>query len=87
MDNDFHPIEAESRNKLLSDVKGGDSDLVPTKEIHIGKDCFIGCNTLILKGTVLGDGCVVGAGAVVAGKFEEGSVIAGNPAKVIRKLR
>lgn len=87
LDNDFHPIEAESRNKLLSDVKGGDSDLVPTKEIHIGKDCFIGCNTLILKGTVLGDGCVVGAGAVVAGKFEEGSVIAGNPAKVIRKLR
>jgi len=87
LDNDFHPIEAESRNKLLADVKGGDSDLVPTKEIHIGKDCFIGCNTLILKGTFLGDGCVVGAGAVVAGKFENGSVIAGNPAKVIRKLR
>ena len=40
----------------------------------------------ILKGTQLGDGCVVGAGAVVSGKFEENCVIAGNPAKVIRKL-
>ncbi len=86
LDNDFHPIEAESRNRLLADSKGGDSDLVPSKEIRIGRDCFIGCNTLILKGTELGDGCVVGAGAVVAGKFESGSVIVGNPAKVIRKL-
>lgn len=87
LDNDFHPIDAEERLKLLNDVHGGDaSDLIPTKEIHIGKNCFIGCNSIILKGTVLGDGCVVGAGAVVAGKFEDNCVIAGNPAKVIRKL-
>ncbi len=86
LDNDFHPIELEARNKLLSDPKGGDSDLVPAKEIRIGRDCFIGCNTIILKGTQIGDGCVVGAGAVVSGTFEPKSVIAGNPAKVIRKL-
>lgn len=86
LDNDFHPIEAETRNRLLQDTHGGDSDLVPAKEIHIGKDCFIGCNSIILKGTVLGDGCVVGAGAVVSGKFEDHCVIAGNPARVIRKL-
>ena len=86
LDNDFHPIEAEARNQLLKDSKGGDSDLVPSKSIQIGKNCFIGCNSIILKGTQLGDGCVVGAGAVVSGKFEENCVIAGNPAKVIRKL-
>ena len=86
LDNDFHPIEAETRNRLLADASGGDSDLVPAKEIHIGRDCFIGCNTIILKGTELGDGCVVGAGAVVSGRFEAGSVIAGNPAKIIRKI-
>ena len=85
LDNDFHPIEVEARNQLLQDVNGGDSDLVPSKEIHIGKNCFIGCNSIILKGTVLGDGCVVGAGAVVAGRFEDGCVVAGNPAKVIKK--
>lgn len=86
LDNDFHPIDAEDRLKLLQDVHGGDSDLVPSKEIHIGENCFIGCNSIILKGTVLGDGCVVGAGAVVSGKFEGNSVIAGNPARVIKKL-
>ena len=86
LDNDFHPIEFEERNKLLEDPQGGNSDLIPAKPIMIGKNCFIGCNAIILKGTVLGDGCVVGAGAVVAGTFEPNSVIAGNPAGVIRKL-
>lgn len=86
LDNDFHPIVMEDRLKLLNDVHGGDSDLIPSKEIHIGKNCFLGCNSIILKGTVLGEGCVVGAGAVVTGKFESNCVIAGNPAKVIKKL-
>ena len=86
LDNDFHPIDWETRNQYLLDPYGGDVDVVPAKEIVIGKNCFIGCNSIILKGTVLGDGCVVGAGAVVAGKFEAGSVIVGNPAHVIRRL-
>ena len=86
LDNDFHPIDAEERVKLLADPNGGNSDLVPTRPIYIGKNCFIGCNSIILKGTVIGDNCVVGAGAVVAGKFGDNCVIAGNPAKVIRKL-
>lgn len=87
LDNDFHPIDAEERLCLLNDVHGGDAaDLIPTREIHIGKNCFLGCNSIILKGTVLGDGCVVGAGAVVSGKFEDNCVIAGNPAKVIKRL-
>ena len=79
LDNDFHPIEVEARLK-------DDKDKIGTASIHIGKNCFIGCNALILKGTELGDNCVVGAGAVVCGKFEKNSVIAGNPARVIRKL-
>lgn len=86
LDNDFHPIDAEQRLKVLQQEHPGESDLIPAKEISIGKNCFIGCNSIILKGTVLGDGCVVGAGAVVSGKFEGNTVIAGNPAKVIRKL-
>lgn len=87
LDNDFHPIEVEARNRLMADPNGGDSDLVPAKPIKIGKNCFIGCNSIILKGTVLGDGCVVGAGAVVSGQFEDNCVIAGNPARVIRRLK
>ena len=79
LDNDFHPIEIEARN---ADIK----EKIGTKPIKIGRDCFIGCNSLILKGTILGDGCVVGAGAVVSGEFEENSVIVGNPGRVIKKL-
>lgn len=79
LDNDFHPIEAQAR---IED----DKSMIRSRPIVIGKNCFIGCNSLILKGTVLGDNCVVGAGAVVSGKFEDNCVIAGNPAKVIKKL-
>lgn len=87
LDNDFHPIDAKTRNRLMNDPNGGNSALVPAKPIKIGQDCFIGCNSIILKGTILGDGCVVGAGAVVSGKFEDNCVIAGNPARVIKKLK
>lgn len=80
LDNDFHPVEAEAR---LAD----DKEKIGTSPITIGKNCFIGCNSLILKGTELGDGCVVGAGAVVSGKFADNTVIAGNPAREIRKIK
>lgn len=79
LDNDFHPIEAEARNK-------DDKDMIRSKEVVIGKDCFIGCNALILKGSKIGDGSVVGAGSVVSGEFGSGVVIAGNPGKVIKLL-
>lgn len=79
MDNDFHPVEIEARN---ADIK----DKIGCKPISIGKNCFIGCNCLILKGTRLGDGCVVGAGSVVSGEFPDNVVIAGNPAKIIRTI-
>lgn len=79
LDNDFHPIEIEARN---ADIK----ERIGTKPITIGKNCFIGCNSVILKGTVLGDGCVVGAGAVVCGSFEDNCVIAGNPARVVKRI-
>ena len=80
LDNDFHPLEIEARN---NDIK----EKILTEPIKIGKNCFIGCNSIILKGAELGDGCIVGAGSVVTGKFEDNSVIAGNPAKVIKKLK
>lgn len=87
LDNDFHPIDFETRNRLLNDPNGGDSELVPAKPIKIGKNCFIGCNCIILKGSVIGNGCVIGAGAIVSGKFEDNCVIAGNPARIIKRLK
>lgn len=87
LDNDFHPIDAEKRLALMKDPHGGDAaNQIPAKEIHIGKNCFLGCNSIILKGTILGDNCVVGAGAVVSGEFKDNCVIGGNPATIIRIL-
>lgn len=55
--------------------------------VVIGKYCWIGMNSMILPGVKLGDFTVVGAGSVVTKSFLEGfCIIAGNPAKVIRKL-
>lgn len=54
--------------------------------VTIGKDCFIGCNTVFLPGTELAEGIIVGAGSIVTKSFTEpGVIIAGNPAKVIAK--
>ena len=49
----------------------------------IGDNVFIGVNATILMGAHIGNNSIVGAGAVVSGTFPDGSVIAGNPGKVI----
>lgn len=43
--------------------------------VHIGKNCWIGANTVILRGTTIGDNCVVGAGCVLKGTYPPNSVI------------
>ncbi len=53
--------------------------------ISIGDNTFIGINSIILYDTQIGANSIVAAGSVVKGKFPEGSVIMGNPAKVIMK--
>lgn len=76
-DNDFHSLDHEERkNDIFDNLK--------CKPVRIGKNAFIGCNCIILKGTEIGENCIVGAGSVVHGKYEANSVIAGNPARIIR---
>ena len=45
-----------------------------TGEISIGKNCWIGAMTVILKGTHIGDNCVIGAGTVIKGDIPDGTV-------------
>ena len=54
----------------------------------IGNGCLIGMGSIVLDGAVLGDGCLVGAGALVTGKTDApaGSVLLGNPAKIVKTL-
>lgn len=57
------------------------------KDVMIGKNCWIGMNAVILPGVRLGNKTIVGAGSIVTKSFNEGNVvIAGNPAKIIKKI-
>lgn len=53
--------------------------------VTIGNNVWIGLHALILPGVTIGDGAVVGAGSVVTKSVEPFTIVAGNPAKVIRK--
>lgn len=74
--------------KLISanhNINNHDSS-VKTKPIIIGDNVWIGTNAIILPGVELGNNCVVGAGTVVTKSFKEDDlVIAGNPARLIKK--
>lgn len=43
--------------------------------IEIGKNCWIGANTVILRGTKIGDNCVIGAGCVIKGNVPNDTIL------------
>jgi acetyltransferase-like isoleucine patch superfamily enzyme len=51
----------------------------------IGRNCFIGARSIILPGITVGDGSIVAAGAVVTKDVPPKSIVAGNPATIIRE--
>ena len=74
-DTDFHPLAAAERQ--AAPLAGRVAPVV------IGDDVFIGMEALILKGVTVGAGSVIGAGSVVTRDVPPGSVVAGNPARVV----
>ena len=55
-------------------------------KISVGKNCFIGCRSIILRGVTIGDNSIVGAGSVVTKSIPSGEIWAGCPAKFVSKL-
>lgn len=78
IDTDFHPLSPAAR---AIDITAG-----ATRPITIENDVFIGMGALILKGSHIGQGAVIGAGSVVAGHVPEGTIYAGNPARMVGKV-
>lgn len=46
-----------------------------TAPVSIGNNCWVGANTVILRGTTIGDNCVIGAGCVVKGNIPPDSLV------------
>jgi acetyltransferase-like isoleucine patch superfamily enzyme len=53
------------------------------RDVFIGDNCFIGAHSIILPGVTIGDSCIVAAASVVARDVPAGSLVAGNPARVV----
>jgi acetyltransferase-like isoleucine patch superfamily enzyme len=54
-------------------------------DTRIGERCFIGAHSFILPGVTIGEGSIVGAGSVVTRDVPAGTIVAGNPARVVRE--
>ena len=72
----YHPLDRAGRK----------SGLECGKPVKIGNDCWIGGHAVINPGVTLGDNVIVGSGSVVTKSFPSDVVIAGNPARIIRRL-
>lgn len=64
-----------------------DMEFSMEKEVIIEDDCFIGYGAIVLMGVRIGKGAIVGSGAVVTSDVPPGSIVAGNPARVIGSVQ
>lgn len=79
-DNDGHPVDAVARRA------GEPAPESAVAKVTIGDGVWIGRRAMILKGVTLGENAIVGAGSVVLHDVPANTIVAGNPARVIRTL-
>jgi acetyltransferase-like isoleucine patch superfamily enzyme len=79
-DCDGHPVDAARRRAGEPTPPSG------VKPVVIGDDVWVGTGALILKGVRVGDRSVVAAGSVVTKDVPPDTVVAGNPARVVKRL-
>ena len=77
--NDKHPRATNADGSMQGDA---DWKVVPTR---VKRGASIGTSATILCGVTIGAGATVGAGSVVTHDVPDGAVVAGNPARVLRK--
>ncbi len=78
--NDKYPRSSNLDGSLQTE---GDWELFPTL---VKRRASIGSNATILCGLTIGEGAIIGAGSVVTKDVQPFTIVAGNPAKVIRKI-
>jgi acetyltransferase-like isoleucine patch superfamily enzyme len=90
-DTNAHPIDSTKRHEhFIRNVSGSYSsknDLgILSAPVTILDDVWIGFNAVILKGVTIGKAAIVAAGSIVTSDVPEFSIVAGNPAKVVKQL-
>lgn len=90
-DNISHPLNSEMRlkdYKRILTIETYDPVIfdLNSKKITIRNKAWIGFNSIILKGVTIGEGAIVGAGSVVTKDVPDWTIVAGNPAKIIREI-
>jgi UDP-2-acetamido-3-amino-2,3-dideoxy-glucuronate N-acetyltransferase len=78
--NDKYPSAVTAAGEL---VKDGDWTMVPTV---VRKGATIGSGSTILCGVEIGENAIVGAGSVVTHDVPSGTIVVGNPARVLRRI-
>src|SRR5438046_2644505 len=91
-DSDFHPLEPAQRlidaQALAPFFKGRPArPKLKTAPVIIADNVWIGMNAVILKGVTVGENSVVAAGSVVTKNVEPNTVVAGNPAQVVKQFK
>lgn len=76
-------VEHDFSNKKIPMNKQG--LVIENKPIRIGDDVLIGDKAIILKDVKIGKGAIVGAGSVVTRDVSAYTIVAGNPAKLLKK--
>lgn len=90
-DSDFHPIDPAQRRIDAHALAPYYKERPPrppirTAPVRIADNVWIGMNAVILKGVTIGENSVVAAGAVVSKSVAPNTVVAGNPAVVVKEL-
>jgi acetyltransferase-like isoleucine patch superfamily enzyme len=88
VDHNSHAIDWASRkNDVVAWAQGKkDWSGVKIKPVKINDRVWIGFNSIILKGVTIGEGAIVGAGSVVTKDVPPFTIVAGNPAQIIREI-
>lgn len=88
VDHNSHAVDWKDRKHDVADWRAARKrwDAVHVSTVRIEDKAWIGFGASILKGVTIGEGAIVGAQAVVTRDVEPYTVVAGNPARVIRHL-
>ncbi|MDJ0818620.1 MAG: acyltransferase [Desulfobacterales bacterium] len=77
---------AAPNNSNLQNIPYVKNNLIVSKKVSIEDDAWIGAGAIILPGIIVGKSAIVGAGSVVTHNVEQFTVVAGSPARRIRKF-